>query len=140
MQSQPNHLALSAAEIGDAISNADVDQSVDDSVDDFWQSGEGYAAVPVIAQFREELNRVRERELAAALRRLPNLTAAQRAAVERLSWALMIEFMREPSVRLHAAAASDGGLGIVDVARYLFALDDYRAAEGNCQAGDACAA
>jgi glutamyl-tRNA reductase len=132
MKAQPDRPAASAAEIGDAISDAEVEE--------FWQWGEGLAAVPVITQFREEMNRVRERELAAALKRLPNLTPAQRATVERLSQALMNEFMHEPSVRLRAAAANGRGLGIVDIARYLFALDDGRATEGNAHSGDVRAA
>ena len=67
---------------------------------------------------------MRERELAIALKRLPDLTPAQRDAVERLSQSLMNKFMHEPSVRLRAAAANGRGLGVVDAARYLFAIDD----------------
>jgi hypothetical protein len=36
----------------------------------------------------------------------------------------MNKFMHEPSVRLRAAAANGRGLGVVDAARYLFAIDD----------------
>jgi glutamyl-tRNA reductase len=95
-----------------------------EEVEKFWQWVAGLAAVPVLTQFREEMNRVRERELAAAFRRLPDLTPAQRAAVEHLSHSLMNKFMHEPSVRLRAAAANGRGLGVVDAARYLFALDE----------------
>ena len=35
----------------------------------------------------------------------------------------MNKFMHEPSVRLKAAAANGQGLGVVDAARYLFALE-----------------
>jgi glutamyl-tRNA reductase len=101
-------------------------------VEKFWQWVAGLAAVPVLTQFREEMNRLRERELAAALKRLPDLTPAQRAAVERLSLSLMNKFLHEPSVRLRAAAANGRGLGVVDAARYLFALDDGRKTEGAC--------
>lgn len=95
-----------------------------EEVEKFWQWVAGLAAVPVLTQFRQEMNRLRERELAAALRRLPDLTPEQREAVEHLSHALMNKFLHEPSVRLRAAAANGRGLGVVDVARYLFALDD----------------
>src|ERR1700738_1833120 len=132
MKAQPNHPAVRAADFGDAISDAELEE--------FWQWGEGLAAVPVITQFREEMNRVRERELAAALKRLPNLTPAQRAAVERLSQALMNEFRHEPSLRMRAAAANGCGLGVVDAARYLFALDDDRATEGSARGADGRAA
>jgi hypothetical protein len=40
----------------------------------------------------------------------------------------MNKFLHEPTVRLRAAAANGRGLGVVDAARYLFALDDKEAA------------
>ena len=132
MTSQPNHPATTAAAIGDATSAAEVEES--------WQWGEGLAALSVVTQFREVLNRLRERELAAAFKRLPGLTPAQRETVERLSEALINGFMQEPSLRLHAAAATDCRLGIVDMARYLFALDEGRAAVWNASGDDARAA
>jgi glutamyl-tRNA reductase len=96
---------------------------VADEVEKYWQWVAGLAAVPVLSQFREEMNRVRERELATALRRLSDLSPEQRAAVEHFSHSLMNKFLHEPSVRLRAAAANGRGLGVVDAARYLFALD-----------------
>ncbi|MFI5256223.1 MAG: glutamyl-tRNA reductase [Gemmatimonadales bacterium] len=95
-----------------------------EEVEKFWQWVAGLAAVPVLTQFRDEMNKVRERELAAALRRLPDLSPAQRSAVEHFSQSLMNKFLHEPTVRLRAAAANGRGLGVVDAARYLFALDD----------------
>jgi glutamyl-tRNA reductase len=77
------------------------------------------------------MNRVRERELAAALRRLGDLTPEQRAAVEHFSQSLMNKFLHEPSVRLRAAAANGRGLGVVDAARYLFGLDERRAPDSD---------
>jgi hypothetical protein len=53
---------------------------------------------------------------------MPNLTAADREALEQLSRALMNKFLHEPSVRLKAAAANGRGLAIVDAARYLFGV------------------
>jgi glutamyl-tRNA reductase len=100
------------------------DAVITDEVEKFWQWVAGLAAVPVLTQFRDEMNRVRERELAAALRRLRDLTPEQRAAVEHFSHALMNKFLHEPTVRLRAAAANGRGLGVVDAARYLFALDE----------------
>jgi glutamyl-tRNA reductase len=95
-----------------------------EEVEKYWQWVAGLAAVPVLTQFRDEMNRVRERELAAAMRRLGDLTPAQRAAVEHFSQSLMNKFLHEPSVRLRAAAANGRGLGVVDAARYLFALEE----------------
>jgi hypothetical protein len=36
----------------------------------------------------------------------------------------MNKFLHEPTVRLRAAAANGRGLGVVDAARFLFALDE----------------
>jgi glutamyl-tRNA reductase len=84
----------------------------------------------VLTRFRERMNRIRERELTAALKRLPGLTPTQRAAVGHLSLALMNEFMAAPSARLHAADAGGRGSSVVDAARYLFALGEDRETEG----------
>jgi glutamyl-tRNA reductase len=92
-------------------------------VEIFWQWVAGLAAVPVVTQLREEMNRVRERELAVALKRLGDLSPEQRAAIEQFSVSLTNKFLHEPSVRLRTGAANGRGLGVVDAARYLFALD-----------------
>ena len=67
---------------------------------------------------------MRAKEVAQLLRRMPNLSAADREAIEQLSRALMNKFLHEPSVRLKAAAANGRGLAIVDAARYLFGVDE----------------
>ena len=100
------------------------EQVIAEEVEKYWQWVAGLAAVPVVTQFRDEMNRVRERELAAAMRRLGDLTPEQRAAVEHFSQSLMNKFLHEPTVRLRAAAANGRGLGVVDAARYLFAIDE----------------
>jgi glutamyl-tRNA reductase len=96
---------------------------IGEEAEKFWQWVAGLAVVPVLTEFRSEMNRLRERELAQTFQRLGELTPEQRAAVEHLSQSLMNKFMHEPSVRLRAAAANGRGLGIVDAVRYLFALD-----------------
>ena len=105
-------------------------------VQKYWDWVAGLTAVPVVREFREEMDRVRSTELAAALRRLGSLTAEQSAAIEHFSRSLMNKFLHEPSVRLKAAAANGRGLGVVDAARYLFALDDKaRATESDATKG-----
>jgi glutamyl-tRNA reductase len=94
----------------------------------FWDWVAGLAAVPVVREFREEMDRLRSTELAAALRRLGPLTPEQAEAIEYFSKSLMNKFLHEPSVRLKAAAANGRGLGVVDAARYLFALEKKPAA------------
>lgn len=89
----------------------------------YWDWVAGLAAVPVLAAMRSQMDAVRAREVAEALRRLPDLTAAQRAHIEEFSRSLMNKFLHEPTVRLRAAAANGRGLGVVDTARYLFNLE-----------------
>ncbi|MEP6507103.1 MAG: glutamyl-tRNA reductase [Gemmatimonadales bacterium] len=92
-------------------------------VEKYWDWLAGLAAVPVVTEFRSQMERLRVDELAIALRRIGDLSDEQTEAVEHFSRALMNKFLHEPSVRLKAAAANGRGLGIVDAARYLFALE-----------------
>jgi glutamyl-tRNA reductase len=98
-------------------------------VEKYWQWLAGLAAVPVVTEFRSQMDRVRADELAAALRRIGGLSAEQAEGVEHFSRALMNKFLHEPSVRLKAAAANGRGLGVVDAARYLFALERTNATD-----------
>jgi glutamyl-tRNA reductase len=99
-------------------------QIIADEAQKYWDWVAGLAAVPVVRSFREEMDRVRGVELAAALRRLGPLSPEQTETIEHFSRALMNKFLHEPSVRLKAAAANGRGLAVVDAARYLFGLDD----------------
>lgn len=103
-------------------------------VESYWQWVAGLAAVPVLTQLRDEMNRLRERELVLVLRRLGELTPEQRAIVEQFAQSLTNKFLHEPSVRLRGAAANGRGLGVVDAARYLFALDQQGAASSDATA------
>ena len=98
-------------------------QILADEVQKYWDWVAGLAAVPVVREFRDEMDRLRAAELAAALRRLGPLSPEQAEAIEQFSRSLMNKFLHEPSVRLKAAAANGRGLGVVDAARYLFALE-----------------
>jgi glutamyl-tRNA reductase len=99
------------------------EQLIEYEVEKYWQWLAGLAAVPVVTDVRAAMERMREAELALALKRIGDVTPAQREAIEHLSRALMNKFLHEPSVRLRAAAANGRGLGIVDAARYLFGVD-----------------
>jgi glutamyl-tRNA reductase len=94
-----------------------------EEVQKYWDWVAGLAAVPVVREFREEMDKLRSTELAAAFRRLGPLSPEQADAIEHFSKSLMNKFLHEPSVRLKAAAANGRGLGVVDAARYLFALE-----------------
>lgn len=92
-------------------------------VERYWEWLAGLAAVPVVTEFRAQMDRVREEELLSALRRIDGLTSEQAKGLESFSRSLMNKFLHEPSVRLRTAAANGRGLGVVDAARYLFALE-----------------
>lgn len=102
---------------------------IDQEVDRYWQWLAGLSAVPVLMQLRDEMNRIRERELSLALRRMGDLTPDQRAVVEHFASSLTQKFLHGPTVRLRSAAANGRGLGVVDAARYLFALEAMPADE-----------
>jgi glutamyl-tRNA reductase len=92
-------------------------------VEKYWAWLAGLAAVPVVTEFRSHMDRVRAEELSLAVRRIGGLTDEQLKGLESFSKSLMNKFLHEPSVRLRAAAANGRGLGVVDAARYLFALE-----------------
>jgi glutamyl-tRNA reductase len=97
---------------------------ITEEVGKYWDWVAALAAVPVVREFREEMDKVRTAELDAALRRIGPLSDDQRESIEHFSRALMNKFLHEPSVRLKAAAANGRGLGIVDAAKYLFGLGE----------------
>ncbi len=101
----------------------------------YWDWVAGLAAVPVVREFRDEMERVRTAELAAALKKLGPMSDQQRETIEHFSRSLMNKFLHEPSVRLKAAAANGRGLGVVDAARYLFALGERNEA-GSTKSND----
>ena len=100
------------------------EQVIAAEVEKYWDWLAGLATVPVLTQFRGEMDRLRAAEVEPLLRRLSHLDPAEREAIEHFSRALMNKFLHAPSVRLRAAAANGRGLGIVDAVRYLFALED----------------
>ena len=99
------------------------EQLITAEADRYWEWLAGLHAVPVLTSVRAAAERMREREVAQVLRRLPHLGAAEREALEQLSRSLMNKFLHEPSVRLRAATTNGRGLAILDAARYLFAVD-----------------
>lgn len=96
---------------------------IDGEVEKYWQWLAGLAAVPVVTGLRSQMDQVRAEELSLALRRIGGLSSEQEAGVEYFSRSLMNKFLHEPSVRLRAAAGNGRGLGVIDAARYLFALE-----------------
>jgi glutamyl-tRNA reductase len=83
------------------------------------------AMAPVIADLRSKADGIRRAEVDKTLRRLPNLTPAERQQIERLSEALVNKLLHDPTVRLkdgrgHSAREIDAYAAAV---RDLFALN-----------------
>jgi len=93
--------------------------------DRYWEWLAGLAAVPTLAEVRARMEALRTEELDAALRRLGNLSEEDRAVVAAFSRSLMNKFLHSPTVRLRRAASDDQlGLEAINVARFLFGLDE----------------
>jgi glutamyl-tRNA reductase len=82
-----------------------------------WLRARG--VVPTVAALRERADTVREAELARTLRRLPDLTAKERTAVEAMANALIKKLLHDPIDRLKGP----DGERYVGTLRELFALD-----------------
>lgn len=92
----------------------------------FWEWVATLDVVPTLTRFRGEIEELRQREVAEALRKMGDLSPSQREQVEHLSRALTNKFLHGPTVRLRQAATNGRGPGVIDALRYLFGLDDAR--------------
>jgi glutamyl-tRNA reductase len=80
-------------------------------------------AVPTIVELREKVDGIRQRELDKTLDQLPDLTEAQRSAVETMSMAIVNKIMHAPIVVLKQTAADPNGNTLLGFARKIFNLD-----------------
>jgi glutamyl-tRNA reductase len=78
--------------------------------------------LPVIAELREQAEEIRRGELERTLRRLPDLTEAQRERIDAMTSALVKKLLEHPTHRLRAEAASPNALEYAHIARTLFGL------------------
>jgi glutamyl-tRNA reductase len=108
---------------------------VQEEVARFWSWLGSLSAVPTLTEFRGQMDRIRERELALAMKKLGHLTPEQRSAFDQFSRALMNKFLHEPSVKLREAAGQQGSLETVDAVRYLFGLTGSEGEPGKRDAG-----
>jgi glutamyl-tRNA reductase len=80
--------------------------------------------VPTIRELRGWAEQVREVETRRALQSLSHLSARDRAAIETLTRQLLAKMLHAPTTRLRESAAEGRDAQVLEVARYLFALDD----------------
>jgi len=97
---------------------------ISDGVLEFWHWYRGRNVVPTIRELRGWAEQVRERETRRALHGLNHLSARDQAAVEALTRQLLAKLLHSPTTRLREAAAEGRDAQTLEVARYLFALDD----------------
>lgn len=112
---------------------AKVERIVDEGVARFtaWLRTRG--VVPTVAALRERADALREAELARTLKRLPELTHKERAALEAMAGALVKKLLHDPIDRLKG---SDGER-YVGALRELFALDGETPTNGTDSAAEA---
>ena len=80
--------------------------------------------LPIIADMRQQAEVIRQVELHKTLRRLPDLTEAERTHIEVMTQALVKKLLHAPTHRLRAEAASPRASEYAAVARTLFNLSD----------------
>lgn len=91
--------------------------------------------IPIIADIRQQAETIRQKMLEKTLRRLPDLTEAERVRIEAMTEALVKKILHAPTNRLRAEAACPHAPEYAAVARTLFGLQS----EGLCNfSGQAC--
>jgi glutamyl-tRNA reductase len=91
--------------------------------------------IPIIADIRQQAETIRQKMLQKTLRRLPDLTEAERARIEAMTQALVKQILHAPTHRLRAEASCPHAPEYAAVARTMFGLQS----EGLCCfSGQAC--
>ncbi|NJD09003.1 MAG: glutamyl-tRNA reductase, partial [Gemmatimonadetes bacterium] len=95
-----------------------------EGVREFWHWYRGRNVVPTIRELRDWAEQVRDTETRRALQALHHLSARDQAAIETLTRQLLAKVLHSPTARLRESAAEGRDAQVLEVARYLFALDD----------------
>ena len=78
---------------------------------------------PLMALLSEKAERIRCREVKRAMAKLPDLNKAQTRAVEHMSKMIVRKLLREPMMKINAAAGTPQEQFYIDAMRRLFKLD-----------------
>lgn len=97
---------------------------VDEGVEQFSKWLSTLAAEPTIRSLSEELNAIRERELAKTLTRLDGLTDKQREEVEYLSKRIVNNILQQPMSQLKQEAHHEDSASVRQLVRRLFGLKE----------------
>ena len=87
----------------------------------YWKSLD---MLPLIADMHQNAEAIRQTELEKTLRRLPDLTEAERAHIEAMTQALVKKLLHAPTHRLRSEASSPRASEYASVARTLFNLSN----------------
>lgn len=99
-----------------------VEAILDEETNKFLEFFQSLDMLPLISDLRQQAEAIRQAELNKTLRRLPNLSDAERARIEALTQALVKKLLDEPTNRLRAQANQPTAPEYASVARTLFGL------------------
>ncbi len=80
---------------------------------------------PTIASLQEQLDEIRESELARATRRLGNLTVEQREIIDMMTRSIVNKIAHGPISELRKQASDPEGVHVIDAIRRVFRLRDH---------------
>jgi glutamyl-tRNA reductase len=112
-----------------------VRQILEEEASEFEEYMKSLEMIPIIAELRQQAEAIRREMLEKTLRRLPDLTEAERERIEAMTQALVKKILQAPTHRLRSEASCPHAPEYAAVARTLFGLQD----EGLCSfSGQAC--
>jgi glutamyl-tRNA reductase len=114
------HLEQSLAERASEVPH--VEAILDEEETKFMNFLTSLDMLPLISDMHQKAETIRQAELNKTLRRLPDLSEAERARIEALTQALVKKLLDEPTNRLRAQANQPTAPEYADVARTLFGL------------------
>jgi glutamyl-tRNA reductase len=108
---------------------------LDEEIKEFSEYMKSLEMIPIISDIRQQAESIRKEMLEKTLRRLPDLTDAERVRIEAMTQALVKQILHAPTNRLRAEASCPHAPEYAAVARTLFGLQS----EGLCGfSGQAC--
>jgi glutamyl-tRNA reductase len=113
-----------------------VKQILNEELSEFRDYVKSLEMLPIIADIRQQAEMIRLAELEKTLRRMPDLTEAQRERIEALTHSLVKKILDRPTRRLRAEASCPHAPAYATVARTLFDLNED---SGSCGfSGESC--
>ena len=95
-----------------------------EEIKEFAEYMKSLEMIPIISDLRQQAEAIRQAMLEKTLRRLPDLTEAERARIEAMTQALVKQILHAPTNRLRAEAGSSRAPEYAAVVRMLFNLSN----------------